>query len=556
MAEKTRTQDTIFIDMKYIVLYRKLGFKEVESDIFVAQYGMAEIRLEAEAQRFFFNGDWHQLLTYKDMVKLECMDRLLKKGYAANAIAFDKSADLTLLGKGGGVYVRFLFEEWGRQYEKLQSDYIFDRESAVALYTSQLSGGLIDYKTRIYTANGIFERGLVEPKAGLYATDFHNIAAHIDCTDSDFIIKADELIKYIGASAEVVVPFGITKIGTGAFWNNTTVESIRLPESVTCVAGDAFVYCDNLKRVNIPINVEVIGDNPFAGCPDLVIENASDSFVLENGVLFDKERKSIIHYSPLKADAEYTIPESVEWIGKHSFYKCLNLKRVTITKNVAYMGNNAFSDCLNIALVNHSLHFHYEGGLLYNGDITQVFHYSLGSGVKRVVIKDGVRTLGRNSFWNARTIETITIPETVRQIGYNPFAYCINAEFIVKSPAYTTYNGVLYTSDFREAVCCTTKAAQSGTVVLHEKTESLGRNAFTGCETVREIILPRGLKSIARGAFSGCMNLTEIDIPKSVEFLGDWAFNNCTSLKTVRLPHGLKVEPNTFKNCEAKLTWI
>jgi hypothetical protein len=179
----------------------------------------------------------------------------------------------------------------------------------------------------------------------------------------------------------------------------------------------------------------------------------------------------------------------------------------------------------------------------------------MGSGIKNVVIKNGVRTIGRNSFWNANGVETILIPETVRQIGYNPFAYCINAEFIVDSPEYTTFNGVLYTSDFREVVCCTAKIAESGTATLHVKTVSLGRNAFTGCETLRNINLPPVLKAIARGAFSGCVNLTEIKIPQSVDFLGDWSFNNCTALKTIMLPKGLKIEQNTFKNCLAEVIW-
>ncbi|MDR1902116.1 MAG: leucine-rich repeat domain-containing protein [Treponema sp.] len=557
MAENTRAQDTLFIDMKYIVLYRKLGFKEVESDIFVAHYGKVEIRIEAEAQRFLFNGTWHPLLTYKDMVKLECIDRLLKKGYKADRISFEGKYDLMLLSDDGAIFAGFLFDEWGKRYDKLLANFAYENGGEIILYASQLSGGLIEYKSKIYTANGVFDRGFFETIAALYAEKYTKATdGNVACHNADFIINGDELTKYVGAQADVSIQQGITKIGTGAFWNNTTVEIIRIPDTVTCIAGDAFVYCDNLREVVIPKSVEVIGDNPFAGCPEIAIKNNSDCFILEDGVLFDKEKKCLIHYTPSKREDKYIVPESVEWIGKHSFYKCQNLKTVTITKNVAYMGNNAFSDCSNISLINKSPYFQYEGGVLYNGDYTQVYHYSLGSGVKDVKIKNGVRTIGRNSFWNAKGVEAITIPETVRQIGYNPFAYCVNAAFNVQSPKYATYNGVLYSSDFREVICCTAKAAAGGTLTLHSDTMSLGRNAFTGCETLRKITLPPSLKTISRGAFSGCISLEELQVPKSVEFLGDWAFNNCTALKIVKLPKGLKVEQNVFKNCSAEVIWF
>jgi len=551
MTENECKQDTLFIDMKYIVLYRKLGFREVKKDVFISHYDGTEIIIEAESQRFLFNNQWHQLLTYKDMVKLECIDRLLKKGYGAEKLVFDERYDATLLDIDGSAFVGFVFDEWGMKYERLLDNYEYDGKETVFLYTSQLSGGLIEYKYKIYTQEGTFENGFFETNFELYPKRYNNVDSNDIFNDGNFIIVGNELIKYIGDRAEVVIPNGIVKIGTGAFWNNTAVEEIHIPDTVTVIKGDAFIYCDNLKRIIIPRNVDTIGDNPFAGCPDLIIENLSAAFVLEEGVLFDR-KKNLIHYTPSKEESEYIIPESVEWIGKHSFYKCENLKCVTITKNVAYMGNNAFSDCSNITLINHSPYFYYEGGLLYNGDITQVYHYSLGSGVKNVIIKNGVRTIGRNSFWNARKIETIAIPETVRQIGYNPFANCINAIFIVHSPAYTMFNGVLYTSDLKEVVCCTSRAVENGTVLLHDQTDSIARNAFTGCEALRNIRLPPKLKTIGRGAFSGCINLTGIEIPNSVEQLGDWAFNNCEAMKIIRIPEGLKIKQNTFKNCPGK----
>jgi hypothetical protein len=553
MTDNARVQDSMFIDMKYIVLYRKLGFMETDQDIFVSQYTDTSIRIEAEKQRFLFNGAWYPLLTYKDMVKLECIDRLLKKGYSSRSIGNSDGFDLILRDVLGKAFASFSVDEWGKRYEKSISEFKYDGVGTIVLYTSQLAGGLVDYKTRIFTQNGEYTGGLFEKTAMLYPQEYCKPEYGQACDNPDFIISGAEVVKYVGMAADIVVPEGIKRLGVGAFWNNTAIRSVKLPQGLECIAGDAFVYCDNLKSVTIPEAVESIGDNPFAGCPNLMLKNLSEAFVLEDGVLFDKDRKSLIHYTPSKTDDVYAIPDCVQWIGKHSFYKCENLKKVVINKNAFYMGNNAFSDCANISLENRSPHFKYIDGILYNGDITQVYHYSLGSGVVDVKLQEGVRTIGRNSFWNAKMIETIMIPKSVRQIGYNPFAYCLRASFIVYSDKYAIFNGALYTADFRELICCTARAIVNGTIALHECLESIGRNAFTGCESLECVRLPESIKAIARGAFSGCVRLREMELPKSVEFVGDWVFNNCSVLNKLKISKNIRLENNALKNCPAEV---
>jgi hypothetical protein len=539
--------------MKYIILYRKLGFKETEQDVFVSQYQDCKIIIEAEAQQFYFNNEWHQLLTYKDMVKLELIDRLLKKGYKAKEIHAGGGFDLMLIDKGGLTFATFVLDEWGKRFEKTLTEYSYSGSGTVVLYASQLAGGLIDYRSVIFLPSRRFESGLVEKTAPLFPQVFLEATDDIKCENKNFVIKGMEIIKYKGSSEVVTVPQGITRIGTQAFMSNNSVKSITLSDGLECIAGDAFLYCENLESVNIPRTVEQIGDNPFAGCPRLIIKNLSENFVIEDGVLFDKDKKTLIHYTPSSKAARYEIPNGVEWLGKHSFYKCENLTSLVISKSVSFMGNNPFSDCFSIALENHSPHFKYIGGVLYKGDLTEAIHYSLGSGVEDVAIQEGVRTIGRNSFWNARTIKSITIPKTVRQIGYNPFAYCINTQFICHSDNYAVYNGALYSADFRELVCCTAKAAASGTIILHEKLESIGRSAFVGCETLTHIILPKSLKAIGRGAFSWCKGLREIEIPDGVELLDKLVFSNCESLLKLRVPKGIRIENNTLQNCPAEV---
>lgn len=554
MAEKTK--DTLFIDMKYVILYRKLGYDEIAPDVFVYQYPDTTLTIYSEEQRFEYLGNSYPLLAYKDFAILECIDRLLKKGYSANVIVMNDSGyDLVIKKPNGELYMGIFAEGWGKNYESLLTEYKRKSRSNECLYTSQLSGGLIDFKSKLYIGTEIYTAGVFEKTAPIYSDDYYNPTGMGEFP-SEFIVKFGELLKYTGSEKTVNVPKGITRIGTGAFWSNLAIERVVLPEGVECICGDAFVYCENLKHINIPSSVSEMGDDPFAGCLNIEIDNKSVNFVNESGILFDAAKKLLIHYTAGRKDTEYTIPESVTWIGKHSFYKCKNLQIVRITKNVKFMGNNAFSDCRNIRLINDSPYFQYVNGVLYDKNATTCMHYSMGSGVKVVELLDTVRTIGRNCFWNCDMIEKIIIPKSVRQIGYNPFANCKNVVIENHSPYYQVVDGILYDATVREIVYCPPTAAKGKTVVIPETVVNIGRSAFTGCETLTDIVLPNGLKFISRSSFSGCTALKTIRIPNSVEDIADWCFNGCVSLETIYLPKHIRLLQNTLKGCPVKVIRI
>lgn len=551
MLEKHK--DTLFIDMKYIILYRKLGYLEVAPDIFEYHYKDCVITIYSEEQRFEYCGENYGLCAYKDFSVLEAIDRLLKKGYDSSCVLVNSFGyDIAITyPQTRSLYIGIYVSEWGKEYEKLINDYRPNGKTE-CLYTSQLSGGLVDFKSEIHVANKLFTKGLFEKSASLYPDTFS-----VDYDErnygEEFSVKNGELIKYLGSDPVVKVPDGITRIGTGAFWKNLAIKEVILPNSVTCICGDAFVYCKNLQKVNIPAGVNEMGDDPFAGCPNIEIENNSEHFVLKAGVLFDREMKLLIHYTASNPSSEYRIPKSVTWIGKHSFYKCENLRLVVITKNVAFMGNNAFSDCRNIKLKNESEYFHYIDGVLYDKNITTCMHYSMGSGVKIVKLAETVRTIGRNCFWNCDMIEKIIIPASVRQIGYNPFANCKNIVLENHSPYYMEKDGVLYDATGKEVVFCPPTAVKAGNIVLPDGVLNVGRSAFTGCYSLKKILLPMGLRFLGRSAFSGCIGLEEIEIPDSVEEIADWCFDGCRALKSVIIPKHIKILPNTFNDCKAEI---
>ena len=86
--------------------------------------------------------------------------------------------------------------------------------------------------------------------------------------ESDFLIMGDGiLVAYKGVGNYVEIPEGVKQIGPLVFKNNTSLTEVSIPDSVWRVCEEAFYGCSNLKSVTGGMEVEVIEDRAFAGCP-------------------------------------------------------------------------------------------------------------------------------------------------------------------------------------------------------------------------------------------------------------------------------------------------
>ncbi len=66
---------------------------------------------------------------------------------------------------------------------------------------------------------------------------------------------------------------------------------------------------------------------------------------------------------------------------------------------------------------------------------------------------------------------------------------------------------------------------------------------------ITQVIIEDGCKSIASGAFSGCNNLRSVTLPKSVTRIGNSAFRGCWSLEDPVLDYVTEIEDMAFEEC-------
>lgn len=550
----------ISLDMKYTALYWALGFMEEKLDIHVKNYNNYKIIIEAEKQTVDYGNEikiYHKSLNFlkrhKDFVVLECVNRLLHKGYKPKDIVLDgrkKHPDIVLAND-----INIYCEQWGEDYELALKSFNPGRNKSI-LYTSRLTSGLLEYKNIIKVNGEIYNYGLVESDVLLYSLNpkkTKDIVIEQTFDIYDYEIFEDELICYNGKSKQVRIPEGITIIGASAFWNNTFVEEIILPKSLKRLGGDSFYYCTNLKKVNIPKEVWIMGDNPFAGCPKLEIINESPYFVLDNGVLYNKDKTTLIHYTMSKKNKKFIIPNGVTCLGKHSFFACDNLEKIIIPPSVRYFRNNPFSGCTKLNVDNQSAFYHFEKGVIYNKFKSTIIGCLNNSKIDRLVIPETVTLISRNSFWNCQDIKSIVITKNVNRIGYNPFAGAENLLLENKSESFVCEKGVIYNKDKTQILCATNRAIGKKFKVP-DGVKYINRGVFSGCKDLESIDF-NNVSCIAKSSFTNCVSLEYLYIPDSVKYIGEWVFAYCKNLKKISVRGGTIIDKNAFNECPAKIIW-
>ena len=564
----------------------KLGYNEEVPDLYVKKYhdsNSISIDLANEVidygDRIRVSDETSAHFSQKNFIVLEAVDRLLRKKYSPEDIHIGRSSmiDIAVKNNSGHDFIAVQCMEWEEEYDvevaKLKTKHsivqsFFKMNSDTkyfCAYTSRLKAGTIECRYTVFPrtfcddntltyARGLFEEGIqaYSPEFRGYP-DENNKSNHSTKIIGHFEISNGILTKYTGSSPHIIIPDAVEKLRNSVFWNCYTMEKITIPDTVYSLGGDTFYNCENLSELTIPESVVIMGDNPFANCPKLNLINKSTHFVFEDGGLYDKEITRLI-YCTIKRDSEvFEVPDSVISVSKHSFYNCKNLKKIIIPPSVKIIENNPFSNLPNMRLENNSPHFIFRDGALYNKTMTTLFYYEHGTKSKKLVIPEGVSIIGRHSFYNCQTIESITIPSSVNIMGYNPFTNCSSLSLINHSPEYMYENGALYNKERTELIYYSIPSPTE-TFVVPNNVKKIGRNAFFGCKNLKKVIIPEGVSIIERSSFANCINLSEVSIPDSVTTLGEWAFVNCTNLNAINLPDNTSMEGHTFFNCPAKIT--
>ena len=374
-------------------------------------------------------------------------------------------------------------------------------------------------------------------------------------------------------SGDIVIPNGITKIGSLPYGNKIT--SISLPESLTEISRQTFSECDDI------ISITVAAGNA--------------NYVSLNGILYNKEKTEFVcipkmlegdvvipeGITELGSEAferrhitSIIIPDSVTKIGTYAFHGCPYLKTVTIGNGLLEIGEDAFmvfSSLEEITVGQNCPNYSSQTGILYNKDKTEFVH--VPSAVREVVIPDGITVIGEEfrdnenltsivfgsglkeiggyAFEHCKNITSIILPEGVQSIGAEAFCGCVNLTEVSIPDSityidgafhdcdklrYTEQNGCLYLGNKNNpyVVLVEQKNRNMTTCTVNANTKIIYDMAFERYESkMKSVTIPDGIVQIGERAFSGCRDMTQFTIPDSVKSIGRDAFYACIKLKVI-----------------------
>ena len=173
--------------------------------------------------------------------------------------------------------------------------------------------------------------------------------------------------------AEVTLDNRTTEINQEAFSHCLSLTSIKIKENVTRIGQSAFSYCfsltsitfegnsklvsignyafracGDLTSISIPEGVTSIGIYVFDSCSSLTsieVDSVNANYSSEDGVLFNKDKTTLVAYPAGNTRTSYIIPSSVNSIDDNAFFFCESLTTITIPNSVTSIGRNAFSAC-------------------------------------------------------------------------------------------------------------------------------------------------------------------------------------------------------------------
>jgi hypothetical protein len=193
----------------------------------------------------------------------------------------------------------------------------------------------------------------------------------------------------------LIIESGVVRIGAQAFYGCDHLASVMIPETVTAIGFGALAGC-GMESIIISASVTSIEEAAFAYCQRLTgiaVASNNPSFSSEDGVLFDKNKATIIQYPAGKTNNSYTLPESVVFIGNYAFSDCDNLESVTVPASVTTIGRYAFISCSRLKSVSFS-----PSSLL--------------------------STIGMRAFVYCDNLKAITLPISVTSIESGAFSDC------------------------------------------------------------------------------------------------------------------------------------
>lgn len=345
----------------------------------------------------------------------------------------------------------------------------------------------------------------------------------------------EEAFYYCERLLKLEIPDSVTSIGPNTFYYCTALQEVKLSEGLSDLSDDLFYFCRSLSKIQMPKNLKTIGSRTFYDCRQLESIEIPESVTSIGSAAFSSCSKlktvnlpdalTTIPSSLFSASGVVSVkfPSNVTTIEESAFFWCDNLITMEIPDTVTSIGMQAFARCDNLT---------------------------------EIQLPEGMESIGEYAFRNCKKLETVYIPKTVKDFGPGAFAYCESLKAIEVDPLNAYYDsdetGVVYTID--GSILVAYPAGGPTRYTIANTVNTIGEAAFAG-SMIEEVKISESVTALDYRAFSECDELRSMILPRNVQSVSEYALGGCYNLKWVAvLNPDCKIYGNSCLGTNSKTT--
>ena len=223
---------------------------------------------------------------------------------------------------------------------------------------------------------------------------------------------------YVPASLKkVTIGKACTLLEGYAFYKCQTLEEVVIGENVTSIGNSCFGGTKAIKVINIPKNVQSISSTAFYAynsplpLEEINVDPENAYYSSEDGVLYNKDKTTLVRYPCSKEDKLVAIPDTVTEIGENAFQYCQNIESITMNDNVTTLGMLAFYALINLKSIT----------LSNSIKVLPMRCLCACKKLSSLTLPTQLEEIGNWALDQCDALKTIIMPATVNKIGEGAF---------------------------------------------------------------------------------------------------------------------------------------
>ena len=282
---------------------------------------------------------------------------------------------------------------------------------------------------------------------------------------------------------------------------------------------------------------------------DLAIPNT-----LDGKLVTSIDERALLGYTKIE---KVIINEGLRHLAGNPFYGLESLSRITVSPDHQYFAT--------------------IGGVLFQKPEKRLVCYPSKLSAESYEIPDGIKVIGKTSFFRNQYLKRLTIPNSVTVIEESAFTNCSGLKNI------TLPNSIQKIGDDAFFRC-----SALNSLSIPDSVSVIGDSAFAWCDSLLSVSIGLGIQQLGGNPFFGCAKLSRIDIstehpylevlddvlftkpdrrlifyprtlsmniyeiPHGTKIIGEGAFSNCNTLTSVIVPEGVThIGVRAFVTCDA-----